>query len=88
VSDTDGDGVPDFQDIDSDNDGISDLVEAGIDPAVDADNDGQIDVNFPSDVDENGIPTAVVTTVMEFLMYKSLIIQHYLQHLMQMEMVL
>ena len=28
-SDVDGDGVPDFQDLDSDNDGITDLVEGG-----------------------------------------------------------
>jgi hypothetical protein len=51
--DTDGDGIRDFQDIDSDNDGISDLVEAGIDPSNDSDNDGRVD----GAVDENGIPT-------------------------------
>jgi|GEM_PF-3089763 len=40
--DTDGDGVPDYQDLDSDNDGIYDLVEAGHGKA-DADHDGKID---------------------------------------------
>ena len=35
--DTDGDNVPDYRDIDSDNDGIADLIEAG---GTDADGDG------------------------------------------------
>ncbi|WP_041391870.1 Ig-like domain-containing protein [Pleurocapsa sp. PCC 7327] len=47
VPDTDGDGVQDFQDLDSDNDGITDVVEAG---GIDANGDGIID-NF---VDSNG----------------------------------
>lgn len=38
--DTDGDGVPNHLDLDSDNDGISDLVEAG---GTDSDTDGQVD---------------------------------------------
>ncbi|MBT8221343.1 MAG: gliding motility-associated C-terminal domain-containing protein [Bacteroidia bacterium] len=37
--DTDGDGIPDFLDLDSDNDGIYDVVEAGF---SDLDNDGFI----------------------------------------------
>ena len=41
-TDTDGDGTPDYQDLDSDNDGIPDVVEAGAGPA-DADGDGRID---------------------------------------------
>ena len=49
IQDTDGDGTPDYMDIDSDNDGITDLVEAG---GVDADNDGRID-NFV-DADQKG----------------------------------
>ncbi|WP_038033329.1 Ig-like domain-containing protein [Thermopetrobacter sp. TC1] len=53
--DTDGDGIPDSLDVDSDNDGISDLVESGQDAsAVDADNDGRHD----GGVDANGVPTA------------------------------
>ncbi len=60
VTDTDSDGTPDFQDVDSDNDGISDLVEGGTDPALDTDGDGDID----SPVDENGIAiTATPSTV-------------------------
>lgn len=39
--DTDGDGIPDFLDTDSDNDGISDTLEAGLDlSGLDSDNDG------------------------------------------------
>lgn len=38
--DTDGDGVNDFRDLDSDEDGIVDLIEAG---GLDADGDGMID---------------------------------------------
>ncbi|MCT4623829.1 MAG: sulfatase-like hydrolase/transferase, partial [Schleiferiaceae bacterium] len=53
--DTDGDGIPDFQDADSDNDGIPDIVEAG---GVDANGDGQVDYPTPGDassmVDANG----------------------------------
>lgn len=50
VPDTDGDGVEDNFDLDNDNDGIPDLVEAG---GVDTDGDGRID-NF-TDANENGI---------------------------------
>jgi len=50
IVDTDIDGTPDFQDIDSDNDGINDLVEAG---GGDVDNDGMID-NFV-DTDDKGV---------------------------------
>ena len=49
--DTDQNGVPDQVDLDSDGDGISDLVEAG---GVDIDNDGIVDVL--ADSDEDGIP--------------------------------
>ena len=42
--DTDGDGIADHKDLDSDNDGISDLIESGADPsAVDTDGDGAYD---------------------------------------------
>ncbi|MEO0323980.1 MAG: hypothetical protein AAF447_13555 [Myxococcota bacterium] len=54
--DTDGDGVPDFEDTDSDGDGISDADEAGdADPAtppVDSDRDGTPDLrDLDSDAD-------------------------------------
>jgi gliding motility-associated-like protein len=42
TADNDGDGVPNSLDLDSDNDGIYDLVEAGH-GMLDADNDGKID---------------------------------------------
>jgi len=66
VPDTDSDGTPDFQDLDSDNDGISDLFEGGTDPALDSDNDGMIDPQTdengdgtPDNVDENGIAVGI-----------------------------
>ncbi len=49
--DTDQDGIPDQVDLDSDGDGISDLVEAG---GVDTDSDGVVDVL--ADADKDGIP--------------------------------
>eukprot|EP01094_Clydonella_sp_ATCC50884_P017675 TRINITY_DN311_c0_g1_i2.p1 TRINITY_DN311_c0_g1~~TRINITY_DN311_c0_g1_i2.p1 ORF type:complete len:1262 (+),score=299.16 TRINITY_DN311_c0_g1_i2:163-3786(+) len=51
--DTDGDGIPNHYDLDSDNDGVSDLSEGGTDPGIyDLDNDWQIDV-IPGRFDEN-----------------------------------
>ena len=56
--DTDADGVPDYLDLDSDNDGIYDLVEANS-TAVDANNNGTIDgPNFGT----NGLNDAIETT--------------------------
>ncbi|RME25843.1 MAG: VWA domain-containing protein [Deltaproteobacteria bacterium] len=56
--DTDGDGVPDFKDDDSDGDGILDSVEAGDQdaktPAVDTDGDGTPDFQ-DTDSDGNGV---------------------------------
>ncbi len=52
--DTDSDGQPDFQDLDSDNDTVSDLVEGGS-GAPDADNDGVAD---GPDADQDGIVDA------------------------------
>ena len=46
--DTDRDGLPDYLDIDSDNDGIVDLIEAG---GVDTDGDGRIDTPIDNDSD-------------------------------------
>ncbi|MEM7244541.1 MAG: hypothetical protein AAF533_04320 [Acidobacteriota bacterium] len=67
-ADTDGDGVPDFRDLDSDNDGINDVIEAG---NADPDDDGLIGAgppvvdptdgqtarasNFPPDTDMDGV---------------------------------
>jgi hypothetical protein len=56
--DTDGDEKPDFQDVDSDNDGISDLIESGVDSSNDSDNDGRVD----GSIDENGLPTTINST--------------------------
>lgn len=51
--DTDGDSVPDFQDLDSDNDGIHDVDEAGH-GALDTNNDGTISETESTDSDGNG----------------------------------
>ncbi len=56
--DFDNDGQPDFQDLDSDNDGIADLVEEG---GVDVNNDGYVDTFDPNtgvltdDTDTDGV---------------------------------
>jgi len=47
IEDLDGDGFPDHLDLDSDNDGFFDLVEAGF---IDSNSDGWVD----SELDENG----------------------------------
>lgn len=56
--DTDGDGKPNFRDLDSDNDGKSDLVESGNPTAIagDVNNDGVIDFNN-NDPDGDGALT-------------------------------
>jgi gliding motility-associated-like protein/uncharacterized repeat protein (TIGR01451 family) len=58
--DTDGDGIPDYLDLDSDNDGIPDSVEKGADGAnpVDTDGDGIPDY-LDLDSDNDGIPDSV-----------------------------
>ena len=48
---SDGTDLPDFQDLDSDNDGVFDLLEAG---GVDADNDGRVD-SFVDVVEVDGV---------------------------------
>ena len=59
--DTDKDGVPNYLDIDSDNDGIFDVVEAGHNLA-DANNDGIIDSANATSVGINGLIDALETT--------------------------
>jgi len=54
LADTDGDGVPDFRDRDSDSDGIYDVIEAG---ALDSDMDGRIDGFF--DMDGKGVDDTI-----------------------------
>ncbi len=58
ATDTDLDGVPDYRDIDSDNDSIPDVQEAGL---VDEDQNGQLDVGeatttMPPDTDADNAP--------------------------------
>ena len=57
LPDTDGDGKPDFRDLDTDNDGIPDVVEAGL---TDANQDSLLDAggattNSPRDTDGDGV---------------------------------
>lgn len=66
-TDTDEDGTPDYQDLDSDDDGISDVVEGGY---LDPDNNGMVGVGIPL-VNEHGqalgenAPTSQPTTTDE-----------------------
>ena len=55
-TDTDGDGTPDFRDLDSDDDGVMDVVEGGH-GGLDGDGDGVID--DPIDLDGDGIADVV-----------------------------
>jgi len=48
------DGIPNVEDLDSDNDGIADIIEAG---GSDTDNDGRVD-NF-SDTNNDGLDDAL-----------------------------
>ncbi len=48
LSNTDGDALPDFQDLDSDNDGWPDLREAGVAAEFDQDNDARLDLTNSS----------------------------------------
>ena len=65
VPDSDGDGIVNYLDIDSDNDGIHDVEEGG-DGALDTNNDGVIDANDTgfADIDEDGMDdTSEITPV-------------------------
>ena len=53
MTDSDGDSTPNHLDLDSDNDGIFDLVETG---GTDEDNDGMIDSFLDSDGDGRATP--------------------------------
>jgi len=63
--DTDGDGIINSFDLDSDNDGISDILESGQDAStVDANNNGILDDmegDTPNDADEDGLSDTVET---------------------------
>ena len=54
VPDTDGDTVADFRDLDSDNDGITDVIESG---GTDLNGDGLVGPNAPQTVDVHGVYT-------------------------------
>ncbi|PRP67259.1 T9SS type B sorting domain-containing protein [Nonlabens agnitus] len=57
--DTDGDGIPDYKDLDSDGDGCNDSIEAGfIDAFAKADEDGRLGNTSPVTVDVNGLVTS------------------------------
>ena len=65
IPDTDGDGSPDYQDLDSDGDGVTDLQEGGSAPLLDLDGDGMLDSVDPDtngdvpdipDFDGDGLP--------------------------------
>ncbi len=56
--DTDGDGIPNHLDLDSDNDGITDIVEGG---GIDTDNDGVVDYPTP------GVPSSMTDADMDGL---------------------
>ncbi|MCH2195388.1 gliding motility-associated C-terminal domain-containing protein [Kordia sp.] len=56
TQDTDADGIADFLDIDSDDDGIIDTVEAGNDPTMPVDTDGDMIPDYlDQDSDDDGI---------------------------------
>ena len=78
-ADSDGDGTPNFLDLDSDNDGIFDLVEAGsedlnndgmMDSVIDLNNDGIADLGIPilgkalPDADGDNIPDLIDTQIL------------------------
>ena len=66
AADSDADGVPDYIDLDSDNDGIYDLVESGCN-ATDANNNGIIDgTNFGANGLNNSTETAVDSGILNY----------------------
>ena len=65
-TDTDGDRIPDMYDLDSDNDGVSDLVESGNAAAIAGDTDNNGVINGP-DSDGDGIQDAADTVPLNTL---------------------
>ncbi|MGR3490533.1 MAG: cadherin-like domain-containing protein, partial [Shimia sp.] len=60
ANDADGDGISNCKDLDSDNDGISDLVESGADAAaLDPDGNGTIDGAQFTDSNDDGLADAI-----------------------------
>jgi len=57
LENTDGEDLPDFLDLDSDNDGLFDLVESG-DNLIDSDSDGRTDANVGINGLDNNIDTS------------------------------
>lgn len=55
--DSDGDSIPDYLDLDSDNNGIYDCLESGL-PITDANSDGRIEGNFGSNGFLNSLETS------------------------------
>ena len=56
LDDFDGDGVRNFLDIDSDNDGVFDVIEAG---GSDPNGDGRVGAGSANDIDADGFPDVV-----------------------------
>ena len=63
--DTESDGIPDFRDLDTDNDTFYDLYEASLGTGADADADGRLGVL--TDVDRDGLADVVDTQVTDTL---------------------
>jgi len=62
-SDSPEDDLPDMLDLDSDNDGLTDLLEAGVDASYDADSDARIDIDSVNDsAGIDGIPDRLQNT--------------------------
>ncbi len=62
-SDAPLDALHDVRDLDSDNDGLPDLLEAGVDASFDNDNDARIDIdNGSGSVGRDGIPNRLQNT--------------------------
>jgi len=61
LANTDGDELPDYIDLDSDNDGLPDLVETGVAAALDSNHDARIDAP-PGSVGSDGIADVLQST--------------------------